>query len=314
MRRNIFPLVLILLFFIMLIKPRETFTGASEGLLLWFQIVLPTLLPFIIITNLLVHTNTMFYFAKFLSPVISPLFHTSPNGTFAVVTGFLCGYPMGAKVTADLIRSEKITRSEGAYLLSFCNNTSPVFIMNYAVIKSLGRDELILPSIAILFLSPILCSFVFRRFYFGRKKGKTYVSGISDSHIQFDFQILDDTIMNGFETITKVGGYIILFSVLITLAQEVPLQSVVWKLILLPSLEVTNGISMIVKNQVSFSVVFILVMGLTSFGGICSVAQTQCMIQGTGLRIVPYSIEKLITAVVTSFLAFIYIQFGLHSF
>ena len=44
MRRYAFPFSVILLFFIMLSFPQEVFDGASEGLLLWFQIVLPTLL------------------------------------------------------------------------------------------------------------------------------------------------------------------------------------------------------------------------------------------------------------------------------
>ena len=101
MKRKLLPFALISIFFFMLVKPNETFSGASEGLLLWFQIILPTLFPFMIITNLLVRTNTMFYFSKCLSPILSPLFHVSANGTFAILTGFLCGYPMGAKVTAE---------------------------------------------------------------------------------------------------------------------------------------------------------------------------------------------------------------------
>ena len=59
MRRYAFPFSVILLFFIMLSFPQEVFNGASEGLLLWFQIVLPTLLPFIIISNVLIQTNSI---------------------------------------------------------------------------------------------------------------------------------------------------------------------------------------------------------------------------------------------------------------
>lgn len=309
MKKRLLPFLLILLFFVMLLKPHETFLGASEGLLLWFQIVLPTLLPFIIIANLLVRTNTMFYLSRFLSPVIGPLFHTSPHGSFAVLAGFLCGYPMGAKVTADLISTQRITKNEGAYLLSFCNNTSPMFIMNYAVLKNLHRENLLVPSMMILFFSPIFCSFLFRFYYF---KSKVNMSGHTESpdvtRIHFDFQALDDTIMNGFETITKVGGYIILFSVFVTLAKELPIQSPIWNLFLLPALEITNGIPMLVSSRIPFPFIFTFVMALLSFGGVCSIAQTQCMIQGTGLNIIPYITEKLITSIVTSLFAFLYMQ------
>lgn len=308
MKHKLFPFSLISIFFFMLVKPNETFSGANEGLLLWFQIVLPTLLPFIIITNLLVRTNTMFYFSKCLSPILSPLFSISPNGTFAMMTGFLCGYPMGAKVTADLVKSGKISKNEGAYLLSFCNNTSPMFIMNYVVLKNLKHKELLFPSLIILLLSPILCSFLFRIYYLRNEKLHSH-SSLSSPHLYFHFQIWDNAIMNGFELITKVGGYIILFSVFITLLQELPCSAPLWKTFILPSLEVTNGIPMLLASGLSFPFTFICIMSLVSFGGFCSIAQTKCMLEDTGLSIISYIIEKLITTMVTSLLSFFYIYF-----
>lgn len=292
----------------MLIKPSETFLGASEGLLLWYQIILPTLFPFMIITNLLVRTNTMFSFTKWLSPVLCTLFASSPNGTFAILTGFLCGYPMGAKVTADLIKNGKISKNEGAYLLSFCNNTSPMFIMNYVILKTLKHEELLFPSLIILFASPILCSFLFRLYYLQKKQFSSDFLP-STTHPYFHFQLLDQTIMNSFEVITKVGGYIILFSVLITLLKELPCTSLLWKICILPSLEVTNGIPLLLATNLPFSFSYICIMALVSFGGFCSIAQTKCMLDGTGLSILSYTIEKLITAMVTSLLAFFYIYF-----
>lgn len=306
MKKAFFSFSLILFFLFMLLQPAETFHGASEGLLLWFQIVLPTLFPFLIITNLLVSTNTLYYISRFVSWILSPLFHTSPAGTFAVVSGFLCGYPMGAKVTADLLRSGKIRKNEAKYLLSFCNNTSPMFIMNYAVLNSLGKRELLFPSLGILMLSPVLVSFFFRLLY--RDTACTTSPTRQIPPLEFHFDLFDHTIMNSFETITKVGGYIILFSVLTALLQELPLDSPLWKLILLPSLEVTNGIAMLTKSGASFPVVFILMMTLISFGGFCSIAQTQCMLHETGISIFPYITEKLITATVTSLLAILYIK------
>lgn len=73
MRRYAFPFSVILLFFIMLSFPQEVFDGASEGLLLWFQIVLPTLLPFIIISNILIQTNSI----SLLSHIFGPAFRKS---------------------------------------------------------------------------------------------------------------------------------------------------------------------------------------------------------------------------------------------
>ena len=44
---------------------------------------------------------------------------------------------MGAKVTADLVREQHISKEEGTYLLGFCNNVSPSFFINYICLKKL---------------------------------------------------------------------------------------------------------------------------------------------------------------------------------
>lgn len=286
---------------VMLCFPMETFNGAATGLLLWFQTILPTLLPFIILSNILIQTNCVYYISRAIKPFLQKLFHISDEACYAVLIGFLCGYPMGAKVIADLIITKRISENEGQYLLSFCNNTSPMFIISYIVMQHFKDESMLWGTLVILFMSPVLCSFVFRKFY-------TYnILAINNKcykrEICLHFNIFDDSIMNGFVTITKVGGYIILFSILFTLGAKLPLG---W---LLPILEISNGIPWIIKLSSNIAISYPYILALTSFGGFCAVAQTNSMIQETGLRVFPYIIQKLITAMVTSLLAFAYIQF-----
>ena len=301
MKKFVSLFIIIGFFVIMLIFPRQTFEGANNGLLLWFQIVLPTLLPFIILSNLLIHTNAVTYISTIVKPFIQRLFRVSDYGCYAVFVGFLCGYPMGAKVVADLIQTEKISQKEGQYLLSFCNNTSPMFIISFIVMQQFKNESLLLGTLVILYLAPVICSFVFRRFYKCQTRMSSVVS--SDITFHFNFQIFDTCIMNGFETITKVGGYIILFSILFTLGKQLPLT---W---LLPALEISCGVSYIMGLGMPLATIYPYVLALTSFGGFCAIAQTNSMIQEIKISILPYIIQKLITALVTSLLAIIYIQF-----
>ncbi len=291
--------VLILFFFVILIFPSQTLYGASKGLLLWFNTLLPTLLPFLILTNLLIHTNAVHFISRFTGPLFQKFFGVSPNGSFAVLAGFLCGYPVGAKVTADLVRTNKISLNEGKYLLSFCNNTSPAFITSYIVIQNLKDKSLLLQTLFILYLSPIVCSFFFRKLYPPIAIDNTFME---NTGFHFSFSFVDECIMNAFETITKVGGYIILFSVLISLGNLTPFS------MMLPLLEITNGIPLLLNAIPDFTVSYILTLALTSFGGICAVFQTNSMLEGTRLTIGPYIIEKLITALVTSFFALCFIH------
>lgn len=303
MKKIVSLFIIIGFFVIMLIFPRQTFEGASNGLLLWFQIVLPTLLPFIILSNLLIHTNAVTYISTIVKPFVQRLFCVSDYGCYAVFVGFLCGYPIGAKVVADLIQTEKISQNEGQYLLSFCNNTSPMFIISFIVMQNLKNESLLLGTLVILYLAPLLCSFLFRRFY--QVKMNAFIDkNHSKESFCFDFNLFDNCIMNGFETITKVGGYIILFSVLFSICETLSYAEYI-----LPFLEITNGIHWISNNMQALYITFPLILTLTSFGGLCAIAQTNSMIQESKLSILPYIIQKLITALVTSLLAMIYIQF-----
>ena len=46
-------IIAVILFAAMIFSPRAVFSGAEEGLLLWFQIVFPTLFPFMLISSLM---------------------------------------------------------------------------------------------------------------------------------------------------------------------------------------------------------------------------------------------------------------------
>lgn len=301
MNRNLKGIGIVLLFVVMLVSPKAVFTGASEGLLLWFQIILPTLFPFLLITNLLLTTGNMYLISSAFGTILTRIFHVSSNGSFAVVTGFLCGYPMGAKTAADLTVSGYISKKEGQYLLSFCNNSSPVFILNFVVWKTLGNDALLVPTLVILMISPVIVSFFTRKGYsFHNQKG------VRHTKAAWSFQEVDNCIMDSFETLVKVGGYIILFSVLLSLFESLPMQIPTLHAFL-PLLEITNGLVLLREMQLPLNILYPAILGLTSFGGFCAAAQTQCMVHKAGLTILPYIAQKLAAALTASLLGCLYL-------
>lgn len=304
--------ILVLCFFVsMMLFPKIVFLGASNGLLLWFHSVLPTLLPYMILINIMIHTPAIHWICRIASPFLCPFLGTSYYGTFAVLTGFLCGYPMGAKTTSDLLYTHKISRSEASYLLSFCNNTSPAFILSYIVIQNLKNTALSVPFLLILILAPLLMSFLFRIFY----RQKIYsadpsasVRQVTESSASVPVDFFDQCIMNAFESVTKIGGYMILFSILIHLLSSLFPDSIL-SLIFYSSLEISTGIRLIATSSLSHMWKIVLCATLTAFGGWCCIFQTRSMISGVHLPLLPYIAEKLATALVTSLLisAYIYV-------
>lgn len=309
-RRHFLTIPILIFFLCMLSFPQTVFTGASYGLVLWFRHVLPTLLPYMILINILICTPALHWICRITSPFLCPLLGTSYYGTFAVLTGFLCGYPMGAKTASDLLDAQKISRSEASYLLSFCNNTSPAFILSYVVTQNLKKSDLCIPFFLILTLTPLMLSFIFRLFYRLQESSGSFSqatpSSFPDPSGNFSDGFLDRCIMNASKSITKVGGYMMMFSVLIQLlASALPDNTA--SLLLYSSLEISTGIRRLASSALYTSHKIILCAALTSFGGWCCIAQTYSMISGNHLPILPYIAEKLATALVTSLLISAYI-------
>lgn len=342
-KKILLSLSLTALFALMLFFPAPVLRGAECGLLLWFNTVLPTLFPFILICNLMITTKAIDLLVYITRPLLCRAFRVSPYGSFAVLTGFLCGYPMGAKVTADLYRQGNITKTEASYLLSFCNNTSPMFILSFLVMQNLKNDSLKLPTLIILFLAPVIISFACRppvrkasaacakpRASFSRASGSSPVISVPSAGTSAFSPApsslsasptappvpsagaslsgsLDFSIGNALESITKVGVYIMVFAVFTELAKLLPARDSLPRLILLSSLEITGGITMLCQSLSGREILYILCLAQTSFGGLCAAAQTASMIKGTGIPISSYIIKKLATALVASLLACLYL-------
>ena len=301
---------ILILFFSMLSFPQTVFTGASYGLVLWFRHVLPTLLPYMILINVLICTPALHWICRITSTFLCPLLGTSYYGTFAVLTGFLCGYPMGAKTTSDLLNVNKISRSEASYLLSFCNNTSPAFILSYVVAQNMKERNLCIPFFLILTFTPLMLSFIFRLFYRLPESSCSFPQvtpgSFSNPSESISDSFLDRCILNAFESVTKVGGYMMMFSVLIQLlASALPDNTA--SLLLYSSLEISTGIRLLFSSALYTTEKIILCAFLTSFGGWCCIAQTYSMISSSQLPILPYITAKLVTALVTSLLISAYI-------
>lgn len=309
-RHPALTIAILILFFSMLSFPQTVFTGASYGLVLWFRHVLPTLLPYMILINILICTPALHWICRITSTFLCPLLRTSYYGTFAVLTGFLCGYPMGAKTISDLLDVHKISHSEASYLLSFCNNTSPAFILSYVVTQNLKKSDLCIPFFLILTFTPLMLSFIFRLFYHLPESSCSFSQAIPgsfpDPSVNFSDGCLDRCILNAFESVTKVGGYMMMFSVLIQLPASL-LPNTLFSLLLYSSLEISTGIRLLASSALYTAEKIILCAALTSFGGWCCIAQTYSMISGSQLPILPYIAEKLVTALVTSLLISAYI-------
>lgn len=300
MRKFFLHIILLCFFFLILIFPPLTLKGALSGLLLWYNVLLPTLLPFIITTNIIITTNSFTLITSFLGTPFQKIFGVSKAGSFAVIIGFLCGFPMGSKVISDLYKQEIISKNEAQYLLSFCNNTSPMFIISYLVTQTFKDTSLIVPTFICLYGAPVILSFFTRHYYKFKIDDHRFQNSAPTT---FKMSIIDQGIMDGITLVVKIGGYVMLFSIFLSLLTPFARDIFPPLIHLLPAFEITNGINIYSRTS-DISLRYYQLIGITSFGGLCALAQTQCVLQDTDLKISDYLLHKLFTAAIAIFIAF----------
>lgn len=300
---------------ILLLFPKTSIAGAKSGLLLWFDIVLPTLLPFFILSNFIIRFQVTNMIAKLCYPLFGHLLHISKPGCYPVIIGMLSGYPVGAKSISDLIKTKQIEKKEGQYLLSFCNNASPMFITGFIAIQCLEQENRRYHFLFLIYISSLLTGFLYyqitKRIH--SKKRVSYsnitVNNNQQQQTHSAFQIIDEAIMDSFEIITKVGGYIILFSILASNLSAISWIPLYPKLLLTGILEITTGAAIISHASINPYIKIVLVLSITAFGGFSSHFQTKSAMEGSGLSIRTYLLVKLLCSILTAILSICYLTF-----
>lgn len=129
------------LFVILLFFPGLVFEGAKMGLNLWFFTLVPTLLPFMVFSNILIQSRLIEHLLFLPGLFTRKYLHLSPAGLYAFLCGFFFGYPSGAKILADLLKTDQIDPKEASMLFGFCNNVSPAFLITYFLTLHLKHPE-----------------------------------------------------------------------------------------------------------------------------------------------------------------------------
>lgn len=273
-------LLLVFLFFIIRFSS-ISIAGASHGLMLWYQSVVPVLLPSMILSSLIVQTGAAHYITRLLHPLTKRILHISAEGTYCMLIGMLCGYPIGVKTCIDYIEMGHIDDSEGNYLLAFISFPSPMFLCGYIAAGHLGSEYL--STILFAVYAPIFLLNGFSWLLSIHHSPFFQLSAQEISTPTFSIQMLDHAIHSSITVICKVGSYMMLFSILASFVQAIPWISSIPKAFLAGTLEMTTGIHQISLTSLSIRLQGSLMCGFAAFGGFSTLMQTLDVMHGSNL-------------------------------
>ena len=321
---TIFTIIFIIEIFF---NPLESTEAAKYGLLLWYNKLIPSLLPFIIASNILIGVGGIAFFGTLLENIFYKLFNIPDTGIFPCIMGLISGCPLGAKITADLRVKKDLSHIDTIKVMSICNNSSPLFILGTVGVNMFKRPIIGAYIMLIIYFSVFSTGIIFS-FYGKRSKNNNILKGnilinaynsqikSRENNFKAFGTILGESINNSMEIILKIGGFVIFFSVFSTLLQLTPLFSILqyvfmpllkalninWDLFkgfLLGIIEITNGIDIISRCSAPLKHQLIACTCLISWCGLSIHAQIMSMINHSDIDFKLYIMSKLIQVLIT---------------
>lgn len=331
-RRNSISIIFILFTISLVIFSKSNLEAAKSGLMLWANNVVPSLFPFFIATELLSHTNIVNILGKYLNKFMRPIFNVPGEGAFAFIMGIISGYPTGAKIVVNLRENKMCTKEESERLLAFTNNSGPLFILGTIGISLFGNTTIGILLLITHILSCFTVGFIFR--FWKRDSSTNYKSNFKDFDssklIKVNFsnlgEILSISIKNSISTIFLIGGFVVLFSVIISILNKTHIIEIISTLIkpffnfigincnfsagiINGFVELTNGIKEISNIPCkNISINIILCSFILGFGGISVLLQVFSIISKTDISIFPYFIGKLLQGIIAALYTYILIS------
>jgi sporulation integral membrane protein YlbJ len=317
--------------------PKDTFDSAVMGLNLWWNVVFPALLPFFILSEILMGLGIVHFIGVLLEPLMRPLFNVPGIGAFALSMGLASGYPMDAVITCKFRKNKLCSAVEAERLLSFTNTADPLFMFGAVAVGMFAMPEIGAILAAAHYLSSFLVGIIFR--FYGRDRDEPQPPPLKNNHSIIvrafqalaaakradhrDFsQLLGDSVKTSMNTIFLIGGFIMIFSVFLRIIASVGLTNYLniffaygleligYHASLSQSLvsglfEIDLGALVASQTDAPLSEKVAITSAIIAWSGLSVHGQVASIVIESGIRMTPYVIGRCIHAVLAAIISII---------
>ncbi len=287
------PLGILLVLLSIFFRISSITAGVRHALDICVSSIIPTLFPFMILTEAMLHTEAGMRALTLLARPLSYLFGVSREGAVGYLVGIFFGFPLGIETVSTLFSDGRISKSEAERLLLFCNNSGPSFAVGVIGIGFFGSARAGLLLYAVQLAASLLIGLSFR--FFGKKvsQNEGVLRPVNDFH-------LTDSIQKAVRQTMTVCGCVLFFSAVLALCEPF-LPSPVSRALLSALLEV-GGATAYVAEHLSYPLSLPLCGFALSFSGLSVYLQARALLRDTSISTRYYLPVKLLTGGLSFFL------------
>jgi len=319
----ILPLIVAVLNVMILVYPQESLMAARAGISVWALNVVPGVLSFVILGNVLIALGAAHFLGALFEPVMRRVFSVGGSGALPFVIGLIAGYPIGAKVVSSMREAGEIDKIDAQRLLAVCSNAGPLFVVGAVGAGMFGSGAVGYFLLAAHYAGAFGVSLIMRFYGKSGARQKNVMSGISKGpglHVEAyramaaarrrDGRgfgaVLGGAVMDAANTMLLVGGFIVLFSVVSALINAAGLFDALgfgadgmFAGVFAGVIEMAGGVSRISGLGISGGTLALAAF-VISFGGVSVLCQCVNYISKTDVSSVVFVLCKIVHGVIAA--------------
>lgn len=269
--------------FLLLFFSEEVTSGVQKGISVCLSLMIPSTFLFLILTDVLSKSRAGALLARPFF-FLSKLFRIRRCDTDIVVLSLIGGYPVGARILADRVKSGQIDKKSASRMLAFCVNSSPAFLYT-----GIGISLFHSAAVGCIFLASSLFACLITGAV--SRIGAFYPeadSAASNAKAKICPSVmLFSAVKKGVQSMALICGFVVLFSACMPLfsaflSRFLPQEAAAC---ICGLLEVCTGCASLFssgyQNPMAAAMLF------SSFGGVCVFLQIGAVLHGSGVSIRP---------------------------
>lgn len=281
--------------------------GIKKGLFLFGNMLLPSLLPFLVLSELFFKSGAGAWLGKLLSRPLRALFGLTENGASALLLGWLCGVPVGAAYAVRLYRKGAITKDELQRLMLLANTPSTGFLLGGIGLSLFGSKE-----IGIALLVATLAATGITGIAFKLLKGKLTPAPLSlteDRTSESPAASFTGAVKSSANTLLTVGAFVLFFAAVsecVRTAATALSLSDLFTTLSIGVLELSAGVSAATTAHTP-EAALLLCAFFAGFAGLSIALQVFTVTEGEGVRLCPYLVIKAVQGLLAAGLTGLYL-------
>ncbi len=297
MKKKIFHLCVLSIIGLILFRAESVITHTKESVIMCFDIIIPSLFPFFVCSGLLIYSGFAESVAKYARHIMRPVFNVAPAGAAAFVLGIISGFPSGAICARDLYKCGNLSKAEAERLLSFCNNSGPLFIIGSIGTAIYSKPIYGVVLYVIHIISSVLVGIIFKGY--GKNRHPSPPTRINTAELS-----IPETVTVSLDTASKniltVCFSIIFFSAIArTLFELLPLTPALDGLVS-GLCEFSTGVLKVSGLDSNIAEKLVLTSLIVGFSGLSVHLQVMSVTSDAGLNLKPYILGKCLHGVMSA--------------